>query len=109
LHAALSAAAGVAGGALMFQGIERLLGYNMSPFGSPFGYGAGFGGSPWGANVGGATPAENVTVNNYYDTPPDAGANGPHLTDGNLADNGPAVQDADYSDNGGDFSGGDWT
>jgi len=121
LHSALSTAAGVAGGALVFQGIERLLGHTMSPFGSPFGYGAGFGGSslgsPWGA-----TPMENVTVNNYYDTPPDGAGSDQRLADGNLPSDDPAIQDADYvpdadpTDNGGgsdfdggDFGGGDWT
>jgi uncharacterized protein len=114
LRSALSTAAGVAGGALMFEGIERMLGHGVGPFG---GY-AGFGGSPWG----GGMPAENVTVNNYYDGQP-AERGDQHLTDGNFANNDPQVQDADYvqDDNsgsgfddgsGGDLggdSGGDWT
>jgi hypothetical protein len=48
----------VAGGALLFQGIEHMLGYGGSPF----------------ANVAGAglaQPAENVTVNNFETAPQD--------------------------------------
>jgi len=58
LQSALSTAAGVAGGALLFQGIEHMLGYGGSPF----------------ANVAGAglaQPAENVTVNNFETAPQD--------------------------------------
>jgi hypothetical protein len=63
LQSALSTAAGVAGGALLFQGIEHMLGYGGSPF----------------ANVAGAglaQPAENITVNNFEQAPQDvAGGN----------------------------------
>jgi len=58
LQSALSTAAGVAGGALLFQGIEHMLGYGGSPF----------------ANVAGAgiaQPAEDITVNNFETTPQD--------------------------------------
>jgi hypothetical protein len=58
MQSALSTAAGVAGGALLFQGIEHLLGYGGSPFAT-----AGYGGTP-----GLAQPVEEVVVNNY-DTP----------------------------------------
>jgi len=68
LQSALSTAAGVAGGALLFQGIEHMLGYGGSPF----------------ANVAGAglaQPAEDITVNNFETAPQDvaAGNNDPGL------------------------------
>ena len=61
LQSALSTAAGVAGGALLFQGIEHMLGYGGSPF----------------ANVAGAglaQPAEDITVNNFETAPQDVSA-----------------------------------
>ena len=61
LQSALSTAAGVAGGALLFQGIEHMLGYGGSPF----------------ANVAGAglaQPAEDITVNNFETAPQDVAA-----------------------------------
>jgi hypothetical protein len=59
LQTALSTAAGVAGGALLFQGIERMLGYGGSPF----------------AGAAAAQPVEEVIVNNNSDaTPKDASA-----------------------------------
>lgn len=66
LKGALSTAAGVAGGALLFQGIESLLGHNSGPFGSVMG-GGGFGGGGWGGSGFGGPSTENVeVVNNYY-------------------------------------------
>jgi hypothetical protein len=62
LRSALSTAAGVAGGSLLFQGIEDLLGHRSGAFGSMLGggMGSGFGG--------GFMPPENVEVtNNYYE------------------------------------------
>ena len=58
----------MAGGALLFQGIEHMLGYGGSPF----------------ANVAGAglaQPAEDITVNNFETAPQDvaAGNNDPGL------------------------------
>ena len=55
LQSALSTAAGVAGGALLFQGIERLLGYGGSPFA----------GAGWTGASGLGTPVEEVIVENY--------------------------------------------
>lgn len=61
LRSALTTAAGVAGGSLLFQGIEDLLGHRAGAFGSMLG---GYGG---GGGFGGINPAENVeVVNNYY-------------------------------------------
>ena len=60
LQGALTTAAGVAGGALLFQGIEGLLGHNPGPFSGAV--------TPSGGLFGGATPAENTEIiNNYYD------------------------------------------
>ncbi len=64
LRNALTTAAGVAGGAMLFQGIENLLGHNSGPFGS--GLGSGGGGF---MNSGG--PQE--VVNNYYNDGPSGG------------------------------------
>ena len=59
LQSALSTAAGVAGGALLFQGIEHMLGY---------------GGGPFAGAAGLAQPAEDITVNNFETAPQDVAA-----------------------------------
>ncbi|MBV9130543.1 MAG: DUF2076 domain-containing protein [Verrucomicrobia bacterium] len=59
LQGALSTAAGVAGGALLFQGIENLIGHNPGPFSGAS--------TSSGGIFGGGQPVENVEVtNNYY-------------------------------------------
>jgi len=59
LQGALSTAAGVAGGALLFQGIESLIGHNPGPFSGAV--------APSGGLFGGGMPVENTEViNNYY-------------------------------------------
>jgi uncharacterized protein len=59
LQGALTTAAGVAGGALLFQGIESLIGHNPGPFAGAV--------SPSGGFLGGDRPTENTEViNNYY-------------------------------------------
>ena len=59
LQGALTTAAGVAGGALLFQGIEGLIGHNPGPFAGTVGPSGGF--------LGGDRPAENTEItNNYY-------------------------------------------
>jgi uncharacterized protein len=59
LQGALSTAAGVAGGALLFQGIENLIGHNPGPFAGTLSSSGGF--------LGGDRPVENTEiVNNYY-------------------------------------------
>ncbi len=98
LHNAIATAAGVAGGALLFQGVQSLLGHNAGPFA-----GASY--------PGGAIP-ENVTVNNYYG---DQGAGHSPLADAKFHDDRPApdsgLQDAAYTsdavDTGGNFDDGD--
>ena len=104
LRSALTTAAGVAGGALLFQGIESLLGHNAGAFGPGLGAGYGVGGGAWG---GGGTTV-NETVNNYYDNDPNQGtipaADQQAYDPGSQQD----VDQPDYaSDDTGDFGGGD--
>ena len=67
LKGALGTAAGVAGGALLFQGVENLLGHNAGPFGGGFGGGGGFlGGGGFGGGRGEEVVENNEVVNNYY-------------------------------------------
>lgn len=59
LQGALTTAAGVAGGALLFQGIESLIGHNPGPFSGAV--------TPSGGVFGAGTPVENTEIiNNYY-------------------------------------------
>lgn len=72
LRGALQTAAGVAGGALIAQGIENLLGHHSGPFGGGYGGGGGFFGGGYGGGGyggGGDRIVENNTeiVNNYID------------------------------------------
>ena len=96
LKGALGTAAGVAGGALLFQGIENMLGHNAGPFGGGLGLGGGgsfLGGGGYGR--GGEEVIENnEVVNNYYN---DGGQGG---IPAGAADN-PAIpshEDAHYDD-----------
>ncbi|MGA8659823.1 MAG: DUF2076 domain-containing protein [Chthoniobacterales bacterium] len=59
LQSAMATAAGVAGGSLLFQGIENLIGHNAGPFGPALSERGGFFGQPTGG------PTE-VVENNYY-------------------------------------------
>jgi uncharacterized protein len=64
LQSAMATAAGVAGGQLLFQGIESLIGHNAGPFGPALesrGYSGGMGGN-------------TEIVNNYYDSEPPTGS-----------------------------------
>ena len=62
LKGALATAAGVAGGSLLFEGIENLLGHRPGAFGGGLGgVSSGFGG------FGGQAPENVEVVNNYYD------------------------------------------
>src|SRR5271170_4805847 len=66
LRSAATTAAGVAAGALAFEGIESLMH-------------GGFGGGGWGGGFGaGAAPVEETVINNYYDDPQRAGGFGEH-------------------------------
>jgi hypothetical protein len=78
LRTAMATAAGVAGGSLLFQGIENLIGHNAGPFGSAIGN-QGFGGQ-------GGSPTE-VIENNYYGGEP--GSRSEQVADQD-------IQNADY-------------
>jgi hypothetical protein len=110
LQSAATTAVGIAGGALLFQGIESLFG------GHGYGYGGGFGG------FGGAgfMPQPGITetvVNNYYDNPAPGtehadfdrgGYDNASFDQG--ADSGSGFTDAGFDDDsGGDFGGVDGT
>ena len=102
LRSAATTAAGVAAGALAFQGVEGLL------HGGGGGFGGGFGGGGFGGGDFGGAPREEV-VNNYYDNAPSGGGGGPDEQPQGPFDSG---QDAgsygdDFSDGGGDFGGDD--
>jgi uncharacterized protein len=108
LQTALSTAAGVAGGALLFQGIENLIGHNPGPF-------SGLSG-PSGGVIGSQPPVENTEiVNNYFETnEPDAAAGQfAERDDGSTASqeenplSDPGFDDPSRPDDGGDFAGGD--
>ena len=84
LRGAAQTAAGVAAGALAFEGIRSL-------FEHP-GYGGGLGGGLGQAGFMGGAPVEETVVNNYYDSP-----NQSNDTDAD-ADTDTQTQDADYDD-----------
>jgi hypothetical protein len=77
LRGAMQTAAGVAAGALAFEGVESILhGFGHGGYGPGMGFGgAGFGMGP-GMGMGGGfeRPVEETVVNNYYDQPGTAGA-----------------------------------
>lgn len=64
LRNAATMAAGVAGGALIAEGISSLFSGHRGGLGGGFGGSGLAGGSPWGGGTG--NTVENVTVNNYY-------------------------------------------
>lgn len=101
LQSALGTAAGVAGGALLFQGIENLMGHNAGAFGGM--------GTSSGGFLGQSQPTE--VINNYYESPSDA-AQGDSGFDNSgdplVADNDDHSADFDQDqDMDMDFSGGD--
>jgi hypothetical protein len=87
LRGAMQTAAGVAAGALAFEGVEAVL-HGMGGFGHP-GYGmGGFGMGPGMGTMGGGgfqRPAEETVVNNYYDQP---GGQEHHFEQGGLNQSG---------------------
>ena len=75
LRGAMQTAAGVAAGALAFEGVEAVL-HGIGGFGHPgFGYGmpgmgmGGFGMGPGMMGAGFERPMEETVINNYYDQP----------------------------------------
>jgi hypothetical protein len=109
LQGALSTAAGVAGGALLFQGIQNLIGHNPGPF-------TGLSG-PSGGLIGGQPTVENTEIN-VFETNDPAAATGQSAAQDDAASDVGATADEDSTtdpgrddsfapDNGGDFLGGD--
>jgi hypothetical protein len=78
LRGAMQTAAGVAAGALAFEGVESILHGFGHGYGAGFGSGVGFGGFGMGPGMGMGggfeRPVEENIVNNYYDQPGPAGA-----------------------------------
>ncbi len=68
LRGAMQTAAGVAAGALAFEGVESVL-HGLGGFGHP---GFGIGGVGWGGG-GFERPVEETVINNYYDDPAQGG------------------------------------
>jgi hypothetical protein len=96
LQSAMATAAGVAGGQLLFQGIEGLIGHNAGPFG-PALESRGF--YPGGMGPGGMGPGgmggNTEIVNNYYDTDPSAGSE--HHAQSDSIQNADLTQDQDLT------------
>jgi hypothetical protein len=88
LRTAATTAAGVAAGALAFQGIESLMG--------GFGHSAGFGGGS-GLFGGGEGRPEETVINNYYDDP---GREPGRLNDTSLGDSGRDAADLQQASDG---------
>ena len=86
LGTAAATAAGIAGGAFLFQGIEGLLGHH--------GAGSGF------LDAGGAEPdrAENITINEFYDTDDNQPSDAFQDTDYDQPDDGFDAYDDDDDD-----------
>ncbi len=99
LRGAAQTAAGVAAGALAFEGVRSL-------FSHPgFGMGSGLGFGQTGFMGGGGMPVEETVINNnYYDSPGDAGRHEQRFTDtsddtsNNQNDDDAQTQDVDYDD-----------
>ncbi len=107
LRGAAQTAAGVAAGALAFEGIRSLFshpGYGMGDVGlGGFGGGGGYG-------LGGGAPVDETIVNNYYDNSGAGGDAGSSLDlqdrRDNFSDAG-QLDNADYSDSSGGFDSSD--
>ena len=84
MKGALGAAAGVAGGVLMADGIKNLFSGGHNPYGMASGFG------------GGEQPGGETVINNYYDSPQDQGGGGAG-----------GYQAGNYGTDGGDTGGGD--
>jgi uncharacterized protein len=106
LQQAATTAVGIAGGALLFEGIQSLFGPHYGGFGGGFLGGSPWGGAGWGP---GESLSETTIVNNYYgDQPPDQGTD---YQPDPASDQDGGFQDAGYDSSqdvsdGGDFGGG---
>jgi hypothetical protein len=83
----MATAAGVAGGQLLFQGIESLIGHNAGPFG-PALESRGF----YSGGMGGNTEV----VNNYYGADQPAGSEHQHVQSETGVQNADLTQDQDF-------------
>jgi hypothetical protein len=109
LQGALSTAAGVAGGALLFQGIQNMIGHNPGPF-------SGLSG-PSGGLIGGQPAVENTEINVFETNDPAAATGQAAAQDDTSSDldatadedstTNPGGDDSFAPDDGGDFLGGD--
>jgi hypothetical protein len=97
LRSAAATAAGVAGGALLFQGIQSL-------FGGHGGLGGGFGPAGFGGGFVQQPGITETVVNNYYDTPNPGGDQS--FVDSTGFDSSPDVTNVGFDDSGSDFGGG---
>jgi hypothetical protein len=109
LRSAATTAAGVAAGALAFEGVESLL-HGFGHGGG--GFGGGFGGGGFGGGGFGERPEETI-INNYYDDPnqnPGMQEHHEHEAsfderpDGNYGGDGPQVNEASYQAGGDAFT-----
>lgn len=92
LKGAAQTAAGVAAGALAFEGIRSLFG-GIGHMG-----GLGSGGFFGGGGIGGYAPAEETVVNNYYDSPQQDAGDNVSDRDDNFQDDNSQFDDTDYQD-----------
>ncbi len=110
LRGAMQTAAGVAAGALAFEGVEAVL-HGVGGFGQPsygwggpgFGMGSGFGGGMMGGGF--ERPVEETVINNnYYDQPGGGGSERGEERHFNDSDNqgGARLSDANYDSGSGD-------
>jgi hypothetical protein len=98
LQSAMATAAGVAGGQLLFQGIESLIGRNAGPFGPALGSREGL----YPGGTGGGTEI----VNNYYNTDPAGTSEQHHLGTGEPSQKADLTQDAAFRDDQSDYAAG---
>jgi len=113
LRSAAQTAAGVAAGALAFEGVEALLhggfghpgmGMGMGGWGMP---GVGFGMGPgMGMGMGYERPVEENIVNNYYDSPGSEHEHGGEHFHESAGDGNAQLQDASWNDDSGGGSDG---
>ncbi len=113
LRSAAQTAAGVAAGALAFEGVEALLhggfghpgmGMGMGGWGMPgvgFGMGPGIGFGGIGMGMGFERPIEETVVNNYYDSPGEQFEHHHEHFQESSGDGGGQLSDANWSDNSG--------
>jgi hypothetical protein len=93
LQSAMATAAGVAGGQLLFQGIESLIGHNAGPFGPALESRGFYSGGMGSGGMGGNTEI----VNNYYGDDQPAGSEHQHVQSDTGVQNADLNKDQDFS------------